>query len=135
ALNKPSSASSYEPNSGSSEANDGNYSASNNYWGANPHGEWWQVDLQNTYNVNKIVVTNYHLDNRYYQYDIEASTDGVSWTKIVDFNDNTTLANSQGNTFESLNATARYLRVNMNYNSANIGVHIVEFEAYGELAS
>ncbi|MCA0132814.1 PIG-L family deacetylase, partial [Winogradskyella alexanderae] len=31
ALNKPSSASSYEPNSGSSEANDGNYSASNNY--------------------------------------------------------------------------------------------------------
>ncbi|MCA0133934.1 T9SS type A sorting domain-containing protein, partial [Winogradskyella alexanderae] len=31
--------------------------------------------------------------------------------------------------------TARYLRVNMNYNSANIGVHIVEFEAYGELAS
>src|SRR5690606_6252454 len=69
----------------------------------------------------------------YYQYDIEGSLDGTNWTPLVDFNSNTTPANNQGNTFNLNNPTARYIRVNMNYNSMNLGVHIIEFEAYGEL--
>ncbi|KAA1245566.1 discoidin domain-containing protein [Aquimarina sp. RZ0] len=135
ALNKPTSASGNELNSLSSEANDNNYSVNDNYWAANPYSQWWQVDLEDVYDVNKIVVINYYDGSRYYQYDIQASIDGTNWVDIIDFNNNTIPASSQGNTFESLDTTARYLRINMNYNSANVGVHIVEFEAYGEKQS
>ena len=131
ALNKPTSSSSSENAYPSSNAVDGNRSL-NNYWKSNPYAQWWQVDLEDVYNVSKIVVINYYDGNRYYQYDIQASTDGVNWTKIVDFNNNTTPSNSEGNNFESLNTAARYLRVNMNFNSASVGVHIIEFEVYNK---
>jgi hypothetical protein len=78
-------------------------------------------------------VVNYYDGSRYYQYDIKASVDDVNWSPLVDFNQNKTPATQGGNTFIINNATARYLRVNMNYNSKNIGVHIVEFEACGVL--
>src|SRR5690606_15569034 len=105
----------------------------NNYWQGIPYPQWWQVDLGNIFDISKIVLTTYYGNNRYYQYDIQASTDGTNWTTVVDFNANTTPATSQGNTFNLNNPKARYLRVNMNYNSANYGVHIMEFEAYGDL--
>ncbi|WP_103071738.1 discoidin domain-containing protein [Aquimarina sediminis] len=134
ALNKPTSSSSHETGHPSSNAVDNNYDL-NNWWGANPHSQWWMVDLEDNFDINKIVVTNYYDGTRYYKYDIEASMDGVNWSKIVDFNDNTNPATNLGNTFNVNNPSARYLRVNMNYNSANIGVHIIEFEAYGDLSS
>ena len=131
ALNKPTS-SSLGAETPSNRAVDNNYSLSS-WWGANPYPRWWQVDLGALYNLNKIVVVNYYDGSRYYQYDIKASVDGVNWSPLVDFNQNKTPATQGGNTFIINNATARYLRVNMNYNSKNIGVHIVEFEAYGVL--
>ena len=134
ALNKPTSCSSYEGGHSSSHAVDGINSLSS-WWGANPYPQWWQVDLQDLYDINKIVVTNYYDGTRYYQYDIQASADGTNWSPLVDFNNNTTPAAKQGNTFIINNSTARFLRVNMNYNSANIGVHIIEFEAYGTLST
>ncbi len=112
---------------------DGNYNKTN-YWQGVPYPQWWQVDLGNNFDISKIVLTTYYGGNRYYQYDIQASIDGNNWTTIVDFNANTTPATSQGNTFNINNPQARYLRVNMNYNSANLGVHIIEFEAYGMLS-
>ncbi|MDC8000175.1 discoidin domain-containing protein [Aequorivita todarodis] len=115
------------------KAVDGNYSKSN-YWQGIPYPQWWQVDLGNEFDISKLVVITYYGNNRYYQYDIQASTDGNNWTTVVDFNANTTPATSQGNTFNLNNPKARYLRVNMNYNSANFGVHIIEFEAYGVLS-
>ncbi|MEH6764908.1 MAG: discoidin domain-containing protein [Aequorivita antarctica] len=106
----------------------------NNYWQGIPYPQWWQVDLGNNFDISKIVLTTYYGNNRYYQYDIQASTDGSNWTTVVDFNANTTPATSVGNTFNLSNPKARYLRVNMNYNSANYGVHIMEFEAYGVMS-
>lgn len=88
-----------------------------------PYAQWWRVDLGANYNVSKINVVNYYKDARYYKYDIEASKDGNSWTKIADFTTNTALATSEGKTFNLNNVVARYLRVNMKFNSANIGVH------------
>ncbi|GAA4937564.1 hypothetical protein GCM10023314_07660 [Algibacter agarivorans] len=132
ALNKPTTASSYEDDRVSSLAVDDDFSLSS-WWGAHPYEQWWQVDLLDIYDIGEIIVTNYYDGTRFYQYDIEASLDGINWTEIVDFNDNTTPASNQGNTFNITNTSARYLRVNMNFNSANVGVHIVEFEAYGEL--
>ncbi len=132
ALNKPTSASGSESGHSSSQAVDGDHTTAS-YWAANPYTQWWQVDLLNLYDINKIVVTNYYDGTRYYQYDIEASTDGVDWSSIADFNNNTATASNEGNSF-NVNTSARYIRVNMNYNSANVGVHIVEFEAYGDLS-
>lgn len=115
------------------KAVDGN-STKHNYWQGMTYPQWWQVDLGNNFDISKIVLITYYGDNRYYQYDIQASTDGNNWTTVVDFNTNTTLSTKEGNSFSLSNPEARYLRVNMNYNSKNFGVHIVEFEAYGVLS-
>ncbi len=133
ALNKPTS-SSLGIETPSAKAVDNDYSLSS-WWGAHPYPQWWQVDLGELYNLNKIVVVNYYDGSRYYHYDIKASVDGINWSPLVDFNNNSVPATRQGNTFIIDNSTARYLRVNMNYNSANIGVHIIEFEAYGSLSN
>ncbi|MFL0088596.1 discoidin domain-containing protein [Tenacibaculum maritimum] len=130
ALNKPSRASDVENGRASSLANDGRKDL-NNYWAAASYPEWWQVDLGGLYDVNRIIVTTYYDQNRYYQYDIESSLDGVNWKSIVDFSRNTNLATSAGNIFSIGNERARYLRVNMKHNTANTSVHIIEFEAYG----
>ncbi len=133
ALNKSTTVSSYEGNHQGSFANDGIKNLGN-YWGANPYAQWWQVDLGDNYDVNRVIVHNYYDGSRYYRYDVQGSTDGINWQTIADFSNNTTPANSNGNSF-NVNTRARYLRVNMKYNSANIGVHIIEFEAYGNLSS
>ena len=133
ALNKPTS-SSLGIETPSAKAVDNDYSLSS-WWGAHPYPQWWQVDLGDLYNLNKIVVVNYYDGSRYYHYDIQASVDGINWSPLVDFNNNSIPATRQGNTFIIDNSSARYLRVNMNYNSANIGVHIIEFEAYGVLTN
>lgn len=134
ALNKPTSSSYVEDGNESSNAVDDIFSL-NNYWAANSHTEWWQVDLKDVYKMNKIIVTNYHDGNRYYQYNIESSLDGINWTQIVDFSKNTNPASSQGDSFNLSNISSRYLRVNTTFNSANSSVHIIEFQAYGILAS
>ncbi len=133
ALNKPTSASLTDERP-SSKAVDSNY-ALTNWWGATPYPQWWSVDLGASYDLSKIVVYNYYDGNRYYQYDIQGSIDGSSWSTLVDFNTNTSPATNLGNTFNLNNPMARYIRVNMNYNSVNEGVHIIEFEAYGTLSS
>lgn len=133
ALNKPTTASSYEGSQYSSLAVDGINSTSS-WWGANPYSQWWRVDLQNEYLLNKVVVVNYYDGYRYYRYDIQVSLDGATWSPLVDFNSNSTAATALGNSFIISNVKARYIRVNMNYNSQNAGIHIVEFEAYGVLS-
>ncbi len=131
ALFKPTTASSSNEKP-SARAVDNIYTLTN-WWGASPYPQWWSVDLGNAYDLSKLVVFTYYDGIRYYRYDIQGSLDGSTWSTLVDFNANSTPATSAGNTFNLSNPTARYLRVNMNYNSANIGVHIVEFEAYGTL--
>ncbi|HLW30953.1 MAG TPA: discoidin domain-containing protein [Aequorivita sp.] len=131
AFKKPTTSSSGTERS-STKANDGVYTISN-WWGASPFPQWWRVDLGAEYDLSKLVVFTYYDGSRYYQYDIQGSLDGTNWTTLADFNTNTTPATNQGNTFNINNPSARYIRVNMNYNSANIGVHIIEFEAYGTL--
>lgn len=131
ALFKPTTASSSNEKP-SARAVDNIYTLTN-WWGASPYPQWWRVDLGSAYDLSKLVVITYYDGTRYYRYDIQGSLDGNTWSTLVDFNTNSTPATSAGNTFNLSGQTARYLRVNMNYNSANVGVHIVEFEAYGVL--
>ena len=132
AIYKPTTTSSSQYNTPGTHANDGDDTT---YWGASPYAQWWQVDLQADYNLNKLNVINYYDGTRYYQYEIMASQDGINWVRVVDFTNNKTPATPEGNTFTLNNITARYLKVNMKYNSANKGVHIIEFKAYGNLST
>ena len=61
---------------------------------------------------------------------IDVSTDGRSWTTVVDASGNKIRATQSGYRHKIEPVDARYIRVNMLKNSANPGVHIVEFRAY-----
>ncbi|WP_377271692.1 discoidin domain-containing protein [Peterkaempfera sp. SMS 1(5)a] len=128
ALGKPATAQSTQGTHSASLAVD-SIPDNSSYWSADPAPEWWQVDLQADYNLSSIVVTNYVDGTRSYQYNVQASTDGVTWTTIAT-KGSTSVATSAGDVL-SVSTTARYLRVNMTHDSANTGVHIANFAAMG----
>ena len=131
ALNKPATCQSYQAVSlGASNANDDN---SYSYWSADPYPQWWQVDLENIYNITSIVIRNYVDNRRYYNYIIESSLDGLSYTEIAR-KTNTNPATDNGDIY-NLSTTARYLKVTIIYNSANRGAHISDFQVYGNLSA
>ncbi|WP_412543012.1 discoidin domain-containing protein [Longispora sp. K20-0274] len=125
ALNKPASAQSAQGSRVASLAVDGD-PTNNSYWSADPYAQWWKVDLQSLYTLSSVSITNYVDGSRYYQYNIQASTD---WTTIAT-KSNTAVATSAGDSYP-VNVQARYLRVNITFNSANAGVHIANFTATG----
>jgi hypothetical protein len=115
-----------------SSANDAD-GTNNSYWNGIGHPQWWKVDLGATYDISSIVVRNWVDGSRYYQYNVEASLDDQSYTQIA-ARTNTDAATDQGDIY-NVSSTARYLRVNMTYNSENADVHISDFRAYGILHS
>ncbi len=128
AVGKPTSDSGHsEPGGEPSKAVDGRISGG--YWAASPAPQWWQVDLERPEPIRKIQVVTFSGDGRYYQYTVEASLDGVTWTRVADLSKNTELAVGRGFTHE-VNVTARYVRVNMLFNSANVGVHLREVRIF-----
>jgi hexosaminidase len=100
------------------------------FWGAGPYPQWWQVDLEKEYSIDKLHLFFYWDGKRYYQYTIEVSPDAKTWTKVVDKSTNKDKATEEGIVHSFTPVDARYIRVNMLKNSANIGVHIVEFRVY-----
>ncbi len=78
-------------------------------WTANvsSYPQWWQVDLGSVQSVNKAVIEWFGQGERSYQYRIEGSTDGTSFTTLVDKTGNT----SQDTSTDTFNGTARYVRV------------------------
>jgi hypothetical protein len=67
---------------------------------------------------------------RYYQYTVQVSLDGKTWTQVVDMSKNTKPSTPQGDLHKFERTEARYIRINMLKNSANTGVHLVEIRAY-----
>lgn len=130
ALNKTTQVSGSEFNTNGAKANDGNLDT---YWGNTPNPQWWKVDLGDNYNVTDITVINYNKDSRSYKYKVYASKNNVNWNKVCEKSDDS-IATVSGNKFPFSNpVTARYLKVELTYNSANQGVHIAEFIAHGKL--
>jgi hypothetical protein len=99
------------------------------YWSADPSPQWWQVDLLRVYSLDQVAITNYADGSRYYKYTVRASTDGINWTTIAT-KDTETVATKAGDSYP-VDVKARYLRVDLTYNSANSGVHITNFTASG----
>lgn len=100
------------------------------FWSAAPSPQWWQLEFNEVKEIKEIHLFTYWDGWRHYQYTIDVSLDGRNWTMVVDASANRAKASKDGyrHRFDPVNA--RYVRVNMLKNSANPGVHIVEFRAY-----
>jgi len=94
--------------------------------------QWWQVDLEGSHKLNKVQIFTYWDDYRYYQYRVDVSVDGRTWSEVVDYSQNKQKATSKGFMHEFDPILARYIRVTMLYNSANPGLHLVEVRAFAD---
>ncbi|WP_164821358.1 galactose-binding domain-containing protein [Paenibacillus koleovorans] len=99
------------------------------YWSAYPYTQWWQVDLGSNYDIKTLKIRNYVDGTRYYRYNIQTSTNGTNWTTVATKSNNN-VATDGGDTY-SVSSVGRYVRVNVTYNSANMGTHISDFKVYG----
>lgn len=101
------------------------------HWGDTKGEEnWIMVDLGKPEQIERLNLVTFWDNYRYYQFTVEGSEDGENWTMLWDNSENTTKATRDGYNYVLKGATAKYLRVNMLYNSANPGLHIVEFSAW-----
>ena len=116
-------------------ANDGKRNDPDSYWACDVRGKtehaWWQVDLEQPTEVNRVVVVCFYADRRYYGFHVEGSLDGQNWTTLSDFRENRELSTIDGYDCRFNTTTVRYLRVTQTHCSANTGRILVEVMAFG----
>ncbi len=100
------------------------------WWAGNPFPAHITVDLVRETSVKKFKVLFYHDDNRYYQYLIQTSTDGLIYTTVVDQSANKTLVSPTPFEHNISPVSARFVRLVVTRNSANTSVHVKELEVY-----
>jgi hypothetical protein len=107
------------------KGNDGDTSTR---WGASSsaYPQWWRVDLGASHALTRMDITWLNGSSRSYKYKIEVSTDGTTYTTVVDQSGRT----ANGNTSDSFTATARYVRVTVTGSSSG-WASAYEFKVYG----
>ncbi|MBU0706685.1 discoidin domain-containing protein, partial [Patescibacteria group bacterium] len=85
------------------------------------------VKLDQTYMLNHIDLLLWDNDNRYYRYYVETSTDGSTWSRVVDKTAGEHRS-WQKDTFQT--RKVEYIKIVGTYGSANTGFHAVELQAY-----
>ena len=100
------------------------------FWDTSPYPQWWQLEFNEVQEIEELHLFTYWDGWRHYQYTIDASLNGKNWTTIVDASQNMEKATMHGYKHKIDRVKTRFIRVNMIKNSANTGVHIVEFRAY-----
>lgn len=142
ALEKPTTCEGYTEGHEASLANDNSVGS---YWESASCPTWWKVDLGDFYDINEIKIVSEvnklnqqtgqdkdeNKNNNFYQYTIYSSPDDIHWYKVAEKQD-TEKANGSGETYQVYTTWARYLKVDMTYNSASTSVQIRDFRAYGE---
>lgn len=116
------------------KAIDGKINLDEAWWGA-PYPQSLIIDLEKEETVFGFHVIPYWDWERYYRYTIEISNDSKDWTEVVDMSKNTTMSTPNGHLHifkikYPQGFKARYVRINMLENSANEGVHLVEFKIF-----
>lgn len=99
-------------------------------WYASPYPQWLQIDLEQPADIGAATVYPYWDGQRHYQYTVELSMDGKEWTPAVDMSKNTRPATARGHAHTFTATKARYVRVNLLHNSANLGVHLIEVRVF-----
>ena len=89
------------------------------------------LDLKELCTISSMKLLLWDLDDRYYRYKIEASSDHLTWDTIVDRTAETDQCRSWQDIGFNPPIEARYLRLMGTYNSANVQFHVVEWEIYG----
>jgi len=130
ALNKTVTADSQQTYLGNT-ANKGNDGSATTRWSAsdNRANHWWKVDLGAAYALTGTKVQFQYARN--YKYKIEVSTDGVTWTVVVNQATTTSTAQSRQDSFS---ATGRYVRITytgLPTYPTTMASHF-EFEVYGK---
>ena len=110
-------------------ANDG-YAQLSKFWGTTPAPQWWQVDLQKEYSIDRVHVFPYWDGSRHYQYTVSLGTDTNHMTQVVDWTKSTEPETDKGHLHKFEAKKARYVRVNVLNNSDNQAVHLVEVWAF-----
>lgn len=101
------------------------------HWGDHTDGEnWIIIDLEKEEEINKFKTYTFWDGYRYYEYSIEISNDKKNWQMVVDRSKNRELSTPDGITDNIEPTKARYLKLNLIRNSANPGLHLVEFNAF-----
>ena len=118
-------ASSHEPGHPPEMAVDGLVDRSS-YWGASPYPQWWMVDLGEVRRIDRIRVVTYWDGARFYRYRVYISKDGRKWRLVADMSRNQRRSTPEGFWHAFPPVEARFVKVEMLYNSANPGVHLVE---------
>lgn len=123
ALNKPVIFSLQQTGNEAHYINDGD--AVNTRWSASPYPQWVRIDLGAVYSINSTELV--PLSNRAYQYLVEASIDGSSYTQVVNRTGNTTGGAVFTDNFSLINA--RYIRLTVTdcYNYTGTWISILEF--------
>lgn len=100
------------------------------YWGTIPAPQWLQVDLEKEVTLDRVHIWPYWDGERHYGYSIEVSTDGKTWTTVVDASKNTETETERGREHKFNPTKARYVKVNMLSNSSNPAVHLAEIQVF-----
>jgi hypothetical protein len=104
--------------------------AESSWWAGPPTPRWVKIDLEEPVRINRIHVFPYWDYSRFYQYTVEISLDGTTWTQVADRSKNTKPSTPLGDLFSFEPIAAHYVRVTMLYNSANTSVHLVEVRVF-----
>src|SRR5258706_2504097 len=125
ALNKPVTFSSQQAGNEASHAVDG---STTTRWAASPWPQWIQVDLGTTYTIGQTEIMPYA--SRAYQYRVEVSLNGTSYTTVVDRTANTTGGTTLTDTFTA--ASAGYVRLTVTGASGYTGgwASLYEFRVF-----
>ncbi len=99
------------------------------YWAADYAPQWLRVDLGGEHTIGRLRVVNWAGDERCYHYRVECSLDGESWRTVTEKLDDAP-ATWEGDEHLIAPTRARYVRIVMLLNSANIGLHVGELEVY-----
>ena len=102
------------------------------YWEGEPYPALLEVDLGDFYNVTSLKLYCFADGGRYYNYKIFYSANKRDYALFGQKND-TVAVSSSGENYNAPNGSvvARYIRVDITYNSANTGVHVREIEVFG----
>ncbi len=103
------------------------------YWEAEPYPAVFEVDLQAVYDVTSVKLFPYADGRRYYRYSVYTSADGREYLLFAQKTDNYPETDDGTEYTVAEAAAARYIRVEMTYNSANSAVHMREIEVKGVL--
>ena len=99
-------------------------------WSASGDNQWIRFDLGTTRTVSHVRIATYQGNTRRTRFDIQASTDGASWSNVI------TAAETSGTTtaeetFDFTDVSARWVRYMGHGNTANMWNSVTELSIFG----